>query len=75
MTLNLSADGMFVGVATPEEEGRSILIHLEIDGHTLPLRGLVMWNRLRGEPERPVGMGVRLSEPPPLYQSLVALLP
>jgi len=75
ITLNLSTEGMFVGVAEPEEGGRSILIHLELDGYTVPMRGLVMWSRQRSEPERPVGMGIRLSEPPALYQSFVASLP
>jgi len=75
VTVNLSDDGMFVGVAKPEECGRSLLIHLEVDGHTLPMRGLVMWNREHGEPERPAGMGIRLSQPPALYQSFVSSLP
>lgn len=74
VTLNLSDDGMFVGVAKPEECGRSLLIHLELDGHTVPMRGLVMWNRERAAPERPAGMGIRLSQPPALYQSFVASL-
>jgi len=74
MTLNLSDDGMFVGVEKPEECGRSLLIHLELDGHTVPMRGLVMWNRERAEPSRPAGMGIRLSQPPALYHSFVASL-
>jgi len=75
MTLNISSDGMFVHVATPTESGRSLLIHLDVQGHTVPMRGLVMWTRNRAEAERPIGMGIRLSEPPPLYQSFVASLP
>ena len=75
VTVNLSCDGMFVGVGSPADSGRSILIHLDLDGHTLPLHGLVMWNRWRAESERPTGMGIRLSEPPPFYQSFVAALP
>jgi Tfp pilus assembly protein PilZ len=75
MTVNVSTEGMFVRVPTPEDGGQSILIYLDLDGHTLPLRGLVMWSRLRAEPERPAGMGIRLSEPPALYQSFVASLP
>jgi hypothetical protein len=75
MTVNLSTEGMFVGVASPEDGGMSLLIHLDLDGHTLPLRGVVMWSRRRAEPERPTGMGIRLSDPPPLYQSFVAALP
>jgi PilZ domain-containing protein len=72
VTVNLSAEGMFVGVASPVEGGRSLLIHLDLDGHTLPLRGLVMWNRCRAESDGPAGMGIRLSDPTPLYQSFVA---
>jgi hypothetical protein len=72
VTVNLSAEGMFVGVATPLDGGRSLLVHLDIAGHTLPLRGLVMWNRRRAGPDRPTGMGIRLSEPTPFYQSFVA---
>ena len=75
VTVNLSCDGMFVGVSSPADTGRSLLIHLDLDGHTLPLHGLVMWNRWHGEIERPIGMGIRLSEPPPFYQSFVDGLP
>lgn len=75
LTLNLSDDGMFVGVAKPEECGSSLLIHLEVAGHTVPMRGLVMWNREHHSPERPAGMGIRLAHPPALYQSFVASLP
>ena len=75
VTVNLSVEGMFVGVVSPEDGGRSLLIHLDVDGHTLPLRGLVMWNRRRTEPERPAGMGILLSDPPALYQSFVAAIP
>ena len=72
MTVNLSEEGMFVGVASPVDGGRSLLIHLDLHGHTLPLRGLVMWNRRRAETDGPAGMGIRLSDPTPLYQTFVA---
>jgi hypothetical protein len=75
VTVNLSLEGMFVGAASPVDGGRSLLIHLDLDGHTLPLRGLVMWNRRRAEQHGPAGMGIRLSDPMPLYQSFVAGLP
>jgi len=75
VTVNLSVEGMFVGVASPADCGRSVLIHLDLDGHTLPLRGLVMWSRASAQPAHPVGMGIRLSDPTPLYQSFVAGLP
>ncbi|HZN55567.1 MAG TPA: hypothetical protein VFB67_09620 [Candidatus Polarisedimenticolaceae bacterium] len=74
LTVNLSAEGMFINVSDPEEEGFPLRINLEIEAHTLPLRGLVMWNRLRPDYGRPVGMGIRLAEPPPMYRSFVASL-
>ena len=75
VTINLSCEGMFVGVGSPIDSGNSLLLHLDLNGHTLPLHGLVMWNRWHAEPERPIGMGIRLSDPPPFYQSFVAALP
>jgi hypothetical protein len=72
VTVNLSAEGMFVGVASPVEDGRTLLIHLDMEGHTLPMRGLVMWNRADAEPLHPAGMGIRLSQPSAIYQSFVA---
>jgi hypothetical protein len=74
MTLNVSPEGMFVHVASPADSGGSLLVHLELDGQTVPLRGLIMWIRRRAEFERPTGMGLRLSNPPPFYQSFVAAL-
>jgi hypothetical protein len=74
MTLNVSPDGMFVHVATPLESGGSLLLHLELDGQTVPMRGLVMWIRRRAEADRPSGMGIRLANPPRFYQSFVAAL-
>src|SRR5262245_50002155 len=75
VTVNISPDGMFISAPAPEEDGQSLLINLEIDGHTVPLRGLVMWSRDRVDAGRPKGMGVRLSEPPQIYQSFVTALP
>jgi hypothetical protein len=75
ITINLSCDGMFVGAGAPVDSGNALLIHLDLNGHTLPLHGLVMWNRWRAEPDRPTGMGIRLSDPPPFYQSFVDRLP
>ena len=74
MTVNLSCDGMFVGISSPVDGGRSVLLHLDLRGHVLSLRGLVMWNRLHGEVGRPAGMGIRLSDPPNLYQEYVTSL-
>jgi Tfp pilus assembly protein PilZ len=65
---------MFVRAETPADSGGSILLYLEVDGQTVPMRGFVMWARTRAEAERPTGMGIRLANPPPLYQSFVAAL-
>jgi hypothetical protein len=75
MTFNVSTEGMFVRFPTPVDSGNSLLIHLEINSHTLPLHGLVMWNRWQAEPGRPPGMGIRLSDPPQVYQEFVTRLP
>ena len=74
-SVNLSCDGMFVSVGSPIDTGNSLLIHLDLNGHTLALHGLVMWNRRHAQTDRPIGMGIRLSDPPPFYQSFVAALP
>jgi len=73
-TVNLSHDGMFVGAPTPEDDGQSLLIHVYLEGQMVPMRGLVMWTRLEAVPDRPVGMGIRLSNPPALYKTFVATL-
>ena len=75
ITFNVSCDGMFVGVGSPVDSGNSLLIHLDVNGHTLSLNGLVMWNRPHAEPQRPAGMGIRLSDPSPIYQQFVNRLP
>jgi PilZ domain len=73
-TLNLSAEGMFIGSRDLHEGGSPLHIHLDIEGHSLPLRGMIMWIRRRPDIGRPLGMGVRLGDPPPFYQSYVAAL-
>lgn len=75
VTVNVSLEGMFIAAVAPEAEGQPVLIHIDLEGHTLAMRGFVMWNRRRSEPGRPLGMGVRLSEPPALYRSFVTALP
>jgi hypothetical protein len=73
-TVNVSTDGMFVGAPAPEDDGQSLLIHVYLEGQMIPMRGLVMWNRFEAEPDRPVGMGIRLSNPPALYKGFIATL-
>jgi hypothetical protein len=73
-TADVSEEGMFVVTPVPLETGVSVLLHLELEGTTVPLRGLVMWNRVRREPGRPVGMGIRLVSPPAVYIRYVQAL-
>jgi hypothetical protein len=73
-TADLSEEGMFISTPVPLDPGVSIVVHLELEGNTVPLRGLVMWNRVRREPGRPVGMGLRLVNPPPVYLRYVRTL-
>lgn len=72
VTVNLSAEGMFVGVASPVDDGRTLLLHVDMLGQTVALRGLVMWNRTEAEPLHLAGMGIRLSQPTSVYRSFVA---
>lgn len=74
-TVNLSNEGMFIGAGTPEDGGQSVLLIVDLEGQTIAMRGLVMWNRMRSAPQRPAGMGIRLSNPPQAYLSFVAALP
>jgi Tfp pilus assembly protein PilZ len=73
-TMNISRDGMFIGTTVPLDAGESVRIHLDVEGYSLPLRGVVMWNRRRKERGRPLGMGVRLIDPVPSYPQLVEQL-
>lgn len=73
-TADLSEEGMFIMTPVPLEAGTSVLLHLDLVGTTVPLQGLVMWNRVRREPGRPVGMGVRIVNPPQVYVNFVKTL-
>jgi Tfp pilus assembly protein PilZ len=73
-TADLSEDGMFIMTPVPLEAGVSILLHLELVGTTVPMQGLVMWNRVRREPGRPVGMGIRIVNAPQIYVNFVKTL-
>jgi hypothetical protein len=74
-TVNLSAEGMFVRVLEPEDGGRFSTFTSSVKGHTVPLRRRRMWSlHARGECA-PAGMGIRLSDPPPIYQSFVDEIP
>jgi hypothetical protein len=62
---------LFVGTPAPLEAGESIRLRLSADGYTVPLRGIVIWNRRRPEAGRPLGMGIRLVDPAPVYPRFV----
>jgi Tfp pilus assembly protein PilZ len=74
-SLNVSRDGLFVGTPLPIGRGENCHIALHVHGVSLPLEGVVMWNRPRVTPGRPMGMGVRLIDPPPAYTKYVRALP
>ena len=70
-TVNMSREGLFVGTPAPLEAGESIRLHLNAGECTVPLRGIVIWNRRRQEAGRPLGMGIRLVDPAPAYPRFV----
>jgi hypothetical protein len=73
-TSDLSEEGMFIMTPVPLEPGTPILLHLDLVGTTVPMKALVMWNRIRREPGRPVGMGVRIDNPPQAFVNFVKTL-
>lgn len=74
-TVNLSNEGMCVATPSPLEPGESVRLHVDIQGHTITLHGFVIWQRVRPQFGRPLGMGLRLTEPPEIYTNFVASLP
>jgi len=70
-TVNVSREGLFVGTPAPMDAGESIRIHIDVEGYTLPLRGIVIWNRRKPERGRPLGMGIRLVDPGAGYPRFV----
>ena len=75
LTANLSERGMFVSTGKPLDPGAAIRLRVILDAFTVPLRGVVVWNRRELEPGRPTGMGVRILLPSTLYTEYVAQLP
>jgi Tfp pilus assembly protein PilZ len=72
---NVSERGMFVATDEPMEPGSVIRLRLQADSLSIPIRGMVVWTRLKEEQGRMKGMGIRLFKPPALYLSFVRGLP
>jgi hypothetical protein len=75
ITANVSERGMFVSTSSPLDPGAAIRLRVDLEAFTVPLRGVVVWNRTRPEAGRPIGMGVRIFQPSSLYIEFVAQLP
>ena len=71
-TANLSVGGIYLATDKPIEKGKRVRMLLDVQAYTIPLVGTVAWVRVNEEPGKPKGMGVRLHEPPALYQRYVA---
>lgn len=71
MTGNLSESGLFVATMAPLDAGIFLRLMMSLETGPLGMKGEVMWNRPRVVLGRPVGMGVRLLEPPSIYQQFV----
>jgi len=67
-TADLSRAGLFVITDRPLSTNRAVKLRLELGGFAVPLEGRVAWVRLKAEgADRPVGMGLELDNPPPMY--------
>jgi len=75
ITANVSERGMFVSTSSPLDAGAAIRLRVDLEAFTVPLKGVVVWNRIRPEAGRPSGMGVRIFRPSALYTEFVAQLP
>jgi hypothetical protein len=73
-TTNLSESGLFVATEHPMEEGELVGLLLELEHCKVPLRASVAWHRRGADWGRPAGMGLRLLDPPPVYQHYVHAL-
>ncbi len=67
VTANVSELGLFISTVDPMEPGSAIRLRLELEALSLPLRGIVAWKRREPQTGRPLGMGVRLNQPPAVY--------
>jgi hypothetical protein len=74
VTADLSEGGLFVACEQPADREMNVGILLHLEHCTVPLRGAVMWVRRVPRDGRPVGMGLRLFNPPGIYLSYVRAL-
>lgn len=70
-TSDISKGGLFITTKRPLPKGRRVRMVLKLENASIPLAGTVMWARVKPEPERSAGMGIRLIAPPALYQHYV----
>ena len=68
-TLNVSREGLFVTTPDPLARQAPVALVVDLQGLLVRLSGNVVWNRRELEPGRPLGMGIRLSNPPETYVS------
>lgn len=74
-TVNFSHDGIFIGTALPLDIGETVEVRLNLDCGPICLRGEVVWSRTSPESGRPLGMGIRLTDPPAAYLRFFERLP
>ncbi len=72
---NVSETGLFVRTERPPDAGADLRMTVDLGGCTMPLRGVVVWNRPRPESGRESGMGIRLLRPPALFVGFVRGMP
>jgi Tfp pilus assembly protein PilZ len=71
MTGNLSESGLFVATMAPPDPGTALRLMMSLETGPLGMKGEVVWKRPTIVLGRPIGMGVRLFDPPSLYQEFV----
>ena len=67
LTTDLSNGGLFIATKRLKPQGRRLRLKLQVGDYTIALRGSVAWVRTKAEKGRPIGMGIRLTQPPALY--------
>jgi hypothetical protein len=68
---DLSHGGLSIVTDRPLPQGAPIKMRVDLEGFSVPLSGRVAWSRMKAETGRPVGMGVQLTQAPPMYRRYV----